>query len=69
MLHIMGAVRGALCLVAILVPSWAKPAYSDELPPNIVMVVVDDMQLGLLSSMPTVNALAREGITFDTARI
>ena len=36
--------------------------------PNIVMVLVDDIQLGLLSPLPTVTGLARQGIRFDNAR-
>lgn len=69
MLHSAGSPGRILVFVVLLALCWIRPAFSDETRPNIVVVMVDDMQLGLLSSMPTVTALARGGITFDTARI
>ena len=54
MLHSAGPVGRILVSVVLLALCWIRPAFSDETRPNIVVVMVDDMQLGLLSSMPTV---------------
>ncbi|MEB3368622.1 sulfatase family protein [Saccharopolyspora mangrovi] len=62
--------RLALCVAAIgLVLAGCAaappPRPTGEQPPNIVFVLVDDMDQGLLQHMPQVRRMQRDGVTFS----
>ncbi|WP_406692067.1 sulfatase [Saccharopolyspora sp. ID03-671] len=62
--------RLALCVIVIgLVLAGCSaappPAPTGDRPPNIVFVLVDDMDQGLLRFMPQVQRMQREGVTFS----
>ncbi|SFS66202.1 sulfatase family protein [Saccharopolyspora flava] len=61
-LALCAAVLGLLLAGCTAAPPSPPP---DERPPNIVLVLVDDMDQGLLRFMPQVQRMQREGVTFS----
>ena len=56
--------RWLVCLVALFC-GLATPASAQISRPNIVFVLTDDLSWNLVPYMPQVQALQREGMTFD----
>ena len=65
--QIQGVLLFLVALPVMLMAGWTRSSAA-EIRPNIVVVLVDDMQRSLVSSMPNVKALAQRGLSFQNAR-